>query len=167
MIIYNLIPSLCYFWLWRIRNELQQYSYVRYPPFLRSLIQQIQCIPCRRSAVIAKSCYYKVGYSICTAFVCFGRWGYTLRIYALYIRLKHKSLQRPVNFWKLLQNCIKCAIIKHTKGTIALSQSDGFASSWWGAVSFLQELYSLCVVFFYLLYYTTLLQFRQFNWCNV
>lgn len=100
-----------------------------------------------RSYLGCRSSLTMVGIQFVLPLIC-GRWGYTLRIYALYIRLKHKSLQRLVNFWKLLQNCIKCAIIKHTKGTIALSQSDGFASSWWGAVSFLQELYSLCVVFF-------------------
>ena len=45
--------------------------------------------PMPESAVIAKSCYRKVGYSICTAFVVCGRWGYTLRIYALYIKFKN------------------------------------------------------------------------------
>lgn len=122
-----------------------------------------------RSYLGCRSSLTMVGIQFVLPLIC-GRWGYTLRIYALYIRLK---TQEPPASGKLLKAlaklyyCIKCAIIKHTKGTIALSQSDGFASSWWGAVSFLQELYSLCVVFFYLLYYTTLLQFCQFNWCNV
>ena len=56
-------------------------------------IQQIQCIPCRRSAVVAKSCYRKVGYSVCTAL-----WKRQMGIYTADLRLvyqvnKNKSFQ--------------------------------------------------------------------------
>ena len=83
-----------------------------------------------RSYLGCRSSLTMVGIQFVLPLIC-GRWGYTLRIYALYIRLK---TQEPPASGKLLKALaklyyIKCAIIKHTKGTIALSQSDGFASS--------------------------------------
>ena len=115
MIIYNLIPSLCYFWLWRTQDALQQYSFVWCPPFLRSLIQQIQCIPCRRLAVVAKSCYYKVGYSICTALVMRQVGIYTADLRFVY--QVNKKQEFPADRWKMkiswkpLLKCMWCAIL--------------------------------------------------------
>ena len=88
-----------------------------YPPFLRSLIfSRYNVSHTGEPAVIAKSCYRKVGYSVCTAL-----WKRQVGIYTADLRFVYqvnKKQEFPADRWKMkiswkpLLKCMWCAILK-------------------------------------------------------